>query len=73
MRHSDATTWLREQGETSGGRVRGIPALWSAVASWLERARQRRELLRLDSRVLKDIGVNWADAANEAAKPFWRE
>ena len=40
---------------------------------WHERARQRRRLLELDDRMLRDIGVSRADAVREAAKPFWQE
>ena len=40
---------------------------------WHERARQRRRLLELDDRMLKDIGVSRADAVREASKPFWQE
>ena len=37
-----------------------------------ERARQRRALVELDDRLLRDIGVSRADAEREANKPFWR-
>jgi uncharacterized protein YjiS (DUF1127 family) len=36
------------------------------------RAGQRRDLGALDERLLKDIGVTPADAAEESAKPWWR-
>ncbi|MEX2201117.1 MAG: DUF1127 domain-containing protein [Dongiaceae bacterium] len=41
---------------------------------WLrtDKARQRRALARLDDAALRDIGLTRADAAKEAAKPFWR-
>ena len=39
---------------------------------WLERRRQRRALLVLDDKLLKDIGLSAADAWHEAHKPFWR-
>lgn len=39
---------------------------------WQERARQRHHLAALDLHQLKDIGVNQADAWQEANKPFWR-
>lgn len=39
---------------------------------WQERARQRHHLAALDPDLLKDIGVNRADAWQEANKPFWR-
>lgn len=40
---------------------------------WYRRARQRRQLLQLDERLLRDIGVTVDEARHEAAKPFWRE
>jgi uncharacterized protein YjiS (DUF1127 family) len=39
---------------------------------WLERARERRQLLSLSDRALQDFGRSRADAANEGDKPFWR-
>lgn len=39
---------------------------------WRERARQRRALMALDDRLLRDIGISRADAEREVAKPFWR-
>jgi uncharacterized protein YjiS (DUF1127 family) len=40
---------------------------------WHELARQRRALLTLDDRMLKDIGLTRADAEREAGRPFWRD
>ena len=40
--------------------------------TWHERARQRRALLRLDDRMLSDIGVGRGTAQVEGQKPFWR-
>ncbi len=37
----------------------------------LEVARQRRELLALDERALKDIGLSRIDALREANASFW--
>jgi uncharacterized protein YjiS (DUF1127 family) len=42
------------------------------LLDWQERARQRRQLLSLGDRALKDFGANRADAASEGSKPFWR-
>jgi uncharacterized protein YjiS (DUF1127 family) len=39
---------------------------------WHELARQRRALLALDDRMLKDIGISRAEAEGEACRPFWR-
>lgn len=46
--------------------------LLDLVFLWHERARERRELAALDSRMLADIGVDTATAADVANKPFWR-
>lgn len=45
---------------------------WLAVEAALVRWRQRRELLTLDDRTLRDIGIDHYDAVQEAAKG-WRE
>jgi uncharacterized protein YjiS (DUF1127 family) len=41
------------------------------VLGWQEVSRQRRALLQLDARLLKDIGATRADAEHEASRPFW--
>lgn len=43
------------------------------IRIWFERSRQRRALLRLDSYMLKDIGISRCDAEREAAKWFFQE
>lgn len=47
--------------------------LFDSVLDWLDRARERRALARLDDRMLADIGLGRAEAWAEADKPFWRE
>ena len=61
------------------GRSRARASLGRAVAlvadsliGALERARQRRALLRLDDRMLRDIGITQADVIREIEKPSWR-
>jgi uncharacterized protein YjiS (DUF1127 family) len=48
---------------------------WSQVrrtfAEWRARARSRNELMGLNNRVLRDIGVSRCTADFEASKPFW--
>jgi len=53
--------------ETSTGR-----RWWQIVRRWADRRRQRVALARLDDRLLADIGLTRAQAAFEAARPFWR-
>jgi uncharacterized protein YjiS (DUF1127 family) len=56
-----------------GGAVRGA---LGRVAAWCAhcyaRHEQRRDLAELDARMLKDVGIAPADAAEEIRKPFWR-
>ncbi len=40
---------------------------------WRVRARERRELLAMDHRALRDIGITAVDAWREARKPLWRD
>lgn len=42
------------------------------LSTWLLRHRTRRDLRALDDHMLRDIGMDWAAARSEAAKPFWR-
>ncbi|MFZ2075589.1 MAG: DUF1127 domain-containing protein [Xanthobacteraceae bacterium] len=48
---------------------------WSQVkrdlAEWRVRARSRNELMNLNDRLLRDIGVSPYEAVSEASKPFW--
>lgn len=39
--------------------------------SWIEAARQRRQLATLDDRMLGDIGFTRADVERETSRPFW--
>jgi uncharacterized protein YjiS (DUF1127 family) len=43
-----------------------------AVSEAATRRRDRRLLAKLDSHLLRDIGLSPEDAQTEAAKPFWR-
>ena len=43
------------------------------VTAWTARQQTRGALKRLDSHLLRDIGLNPTDAAEEFAKPFWRD
>ncbi|MEJ0015334.1 MAG: DUF1127 domain-containing protein [Acetobacteraceae bacterium] len=45
---------------------------WSDMRGAWRRYRTRQRISELDSFMLKDIGVTFADAEREANKPFWR-
>jgi len=38
---------------------------------WWQRSRSRRQLLRLDDSLLRDIGIDRHVAEKEGHKPFW--
>lgn len=42
------------------------------LLQWRLRSYTRRQLCELEPRLLRDIGMDRATAANEAGKPFWR-
>jgi uncharacterized protein YjiS (DUF1127 family) len=48
----------------------------AGLAAWIraaaERWRQRRTLMEIDDRMLRDMGISRSQAMVEAAKPFWR-
>ena len=53
------------------GLAAGLLRAIELFLGWREVARQRRSLLELDERLLKDIGNTRADALREASRPFW--
>jgi uncharacterized protein YjiS (DUF1127 family) len=46
---------------------------WTAIRAAWRRYRSRQRIVDLDSHLLKDIGVSFAEAEAEANQPFWRE
>jgi uncharacterized protein YjiS (DUF1127 family) len=48
------------------------PALPALLRDWLQRARSRRDIARLDRRTIEDLGLTVAQLEFEANKPFWR-
>ena len=42
------------------------------LVEWYRRARSRREILLLDERTIRDLGLTPGQLKFEAAKPFWR-
>lgn len=56
--------------------TRDIGAYVARTVEWLgaaqDRAAQRRRLMTLDDRLLRDIGLTRADVEAEYRKPFWR-
>lgn len=56
----------------SAGVVRTVSAIVERFYAWQDRARERADLMTLDDRALKDIGLTRCDVAEIAHKPFWR-
>ena len=50
--------------------VRQVVARVAFVRTALTMARERRALMQLDDRMLKDIGIGRSEAYQEASKPF---
>ena len=57
--------WLLRRMSTS--------SIHSYAAGSLSRHKSRRDLLLLDDRMLKDIGIDWITAQTEGTKPFWQD
>jgi uncharacterized protein YjiS (DUF1127 family) len=51
--------------------VRHATRTLAMLLYWHDVSRQRRALLELDDRMLRDIGITRADAEHEARRPFW--
>ncbi|WP_437879939.1 DUF1127 domain-containing protein [Pseudomonas sp. LRF_L74] len=43
----------------------------ATLLTWQRRVISRRELARLDERLLKDAGISLYEREREIAKPFW--
>jgi uncharacterized protein YjiS (DUF1127 family) len=66
---SGTTIGLRPRRSFVLGAVVGA---FEMLAVWQDRRRQRSTLARLDDRMLRDIGLTYADVDGEISKPFWR-
>ncbi len=45
----------------------------AVITRWSQLAEQRRQLREMDERMLKDIGLSYADVERIAGKPFWKD
>lgn len=49
-----------------------LDSVLDTFALWRQRITTRRELARLDDRMLHDIGINQFEVECEVSKPFWK-
>jgi uncharacterized protein YjiS (DUF1127 family) len=62
----------RAKGDLRSAVRRGLLHIVEAFLAWHDRARERRALMEMSDRTLRDVGISRADACREAARPFWR-
>lgn len=56
----------------SGAAASGLGRALPTLRIWRDRIRTRHELMRLDDRMLRDIGFARDEVETEWRKPFWR-
>lgn len=58
---------------SSNAPLAGTFAAFGAIlATWRQRAKERRELAQIDSRIARDLGISPTEIQFEVNKPFWR-
>lgn len=68
LMNSNARTVITEQ----PGPKHAPGTILALMRAWAERRRGRRDLSKLDRRLLQDIGLTQGEAMREAAMPFWK-
>ncbi|WP_035692598.1 DUF1127 domain-containing protein [Azospirillum halopraeferens] len=61
------------RGSLTAAMANGLDHVLDTLALWRHRVTTRRELSRLDERMMRDIGVSPLDVEVETAKHFWQE
>lgn len=69
--HSNIQSCAAEQATLCSAPVEIKRSMLARIAAWMRLYSERRVLAELDDRLLSDIGVDRADAAAEAKRPFW--
>ncbi len=67
--YSDHISFLRNRALSRA--MAKIHSVGATVSLWRSRQRERRALMKLDDRFLRDIGITRRQALEEANKPFW--
>jgi uncharacterized protein YjiS (DUF1127 family) len=63
----------KDRGPTPSSLLKILYRLGTAYRLGRERYRQRKQLLEMDDRQLKDIGITLEQAEQEARKPIWKD
>lgn len=53
--------------------VKPSKRLYKIFKQWNKRIQERKQLAKVDERLLKDMGISRFEANQEIAKPFWRD
>ncbi len=64
---------MKNNAESSGKAIRYLARLKNQYQLWQFRAEGRKNLAKMDARLLKDIGLTESDRLQEISKPFWKE
>jgi len=65
---TQSRTFVQPRAATFGERLLNLV---EAFERRIERQRQRRALLTLDTRMLSDIGISRGEALTQGSKPLW--
>ena len=63
----------KDRGTTPSSLLKILYCLGTAYRLGRERYRQRRQLMEMDDRQLKDLGITPEKAEQEARKPIWKD
>jgi len=69
--------WIDTKFQHSGSRFGGwrftnlLSRAVEKLYTWQNRTSERHQLMTMDDRMLKDIGVSRTQAEEESRKPFW--
>lgn len=69
---SPGTTAAAPYVRNVGGLPRAFAGAVQTVRLWHQRREDRERLRNLPEYLLRDVGLDVAEARREAAKPFWR-
>ncbi len=72
LTYEDLAAYREPRFAASGGLGVLLHAPVATWRAWMRRRHDRRDLLRLDEHMLRDIGLDRSRIDEIAARPFWR-